>query len=187
MTWGWQRVASLQDVILNSEMMFVYIYLNVHEHVKDARHESLDVNFKGLNSSPISCYVHYVSLCFYRYILNTCVDPPHTDKVTGLTFQPPWKRHRSGSDQELVVYMAVTTSLDGQFKSWVLVDGGRREEEEEEGRKGKQVGPSWACRSVGYYHNLPCLGAAFSQDGSLLAINLKKVCCAGVCCVLPWI
>ena len=77
--------------------------------------------------------------------------------------------------------MAISTSLDGRFKSWVLVDGGRGEGEGEregegEERKGKQVGPSWACRSVGYYHNLPCLGVAFSQDGSLLALNFKKVC-----------
>ena len=34
---------------------------------------------------------------------------------------------------------------------------------------------SWACQSVGYLHDLPCLGAAFSGDGSLLAINFKKV------------
>ena len=73
--------------------------------------------------------------------------------------------------------MAVTTSLDGRFKSWVLVDGERgdeKKEEEADERKGKH-GPSWACRSIGYYHNLPCLGAAFSQDGSLLALNFKKV------------
>ena len=120
-----------------------------------------------------------ISLFSYRYILNTCVDPPHSHKVTGLTFQPSWKRRGSGSGQDHVVYMAVTTSLDGQFKSWVLVDGRRREEEGER-KKGKQMGPSWACRSVGYYHNLPCLGAAFSQDGSLLALNFKKVCNASV-------
>ena len=116
------------------------------------------------------------SLHSFRYILNTCVDPPHDDKVTGLTFQPSWKRHMSESGHSLVVHMAVTTSLDGRFKSWVLVDEGREEREEQEGRKGKRVGPSWACRSVGYYHNMPCLGATFSQDGSLLALNFKKVC-----------
>jgi hypothetical protein len=148
----------------------------------------LNVKFQDIEPSPL-WYMYVcvsISLCPYRYILNTCVDPPHGDKVTDLTFQPSWKKHGSEPGQDLVVYMAVTTSLDGQFKSWVLVDGGRREEEGE-GRKGKQVGPSWACRSVGYYHNLPCLGAAFSQDGSLLALNFKKVCTASACCVLLWV
>ena len=37
------------------------------------------------------------------------------------------------------------------------------------------VVPSWACRSVGYYHGLSCLGSAFCEDGSLLALNFKKV------------
>ena len=142
---------------------------------------------KTLSPSPLLYVCVSISLCSYRYILNTCVDPPHEDKVTDLTFQPSWKRHGSEPGQDLVVYMAITTSLDGQFKNWVLVDGGRREEEEGEGRKGKEVGPSWACRSVGYYHNLPCLGAAFSQDGSLLALNFKKVCTASTCCVLQWV
>ena len=75
------------------------------------------------------------------------------------------------------MHMAITTSLDGRFKSWVLVDekSESREDEKEE-KKRTKVQPSWACRSVGYYHNLPCLGAAFSQDGSLLALNFKKVC-----------
>ena len=114
--------------------------------------------------------------CFelVRYLLNTCVDPPHNEKVTGLTFQPSLKRSsRWSGQQHPVLYMAITTSLDGRFKSWVLVD----EEGEGEGeeRKRKKIAPSWACRSVGYYHNLPCLGAAFSQDGSLLALNFKKV------------
>ena len=113
---------------------------------------------------------------FYSYTLNTCVDPPHNDKVTGLTFQPSWKRCGDESDHGRVVYMAVTTSVDGLFKSWVLVDEGREEEEvEPHVREGKRDRPSWACRSVGYYHDLPCLGASFSQDGSLLALNFKKV------------
>ena len=34
---------------------------------------------------------------------------------------------------------------------------------------------SWACRSMGYYHDLPCLGACFSEDGSLLAVNFRTV------------
>ena len=140
------------------------------------------------NFFPVIPYIAGVHLCnstspslfpspifFGSYTLNTCVDPPHSDKVTGLTFQPSWKRCGDESDHGHAVYMAVTTSVDGWFKSWVLADGERKAEEEMEVGKGKQDRPSWACRSVGYYHNLPCLGASFSQDGSLLALNFKKV------------
>ena len=113
--------------------------------------------------------------CSFRYVLNTCVDPPHDDKVTGLLFQPSRSHthcsRRAHQSKNQLVHMAITTSVDGRFKSWVLVDE-RREEEVE----GEKVQPSWSCRSVGYYHNLPCLGAAFSEDGSLLALNFKKVC-----------
>ena len=65
--------------------------------------------------------------------------------------------------------MLVSTSLDGKFKVWVLL-GGNDEGEE-----------AWACRSVGYYHNLPCRGAQFSGDGSLLAANYGTVRYAIVC------
>lgn len=57
---------------------------------------------------------------------------------------------------------------------------GRREEERGDGegrreeKRGRKVA-SWACRSVGYHHNLSCTSGAFSQDGSLLAVNFSKV------------
>ena len=34
---------------------------------------------------------------------------------------------------------------------------------------------SWSCRSVGYYGDEPCQDAAFSQDGSLLAVAYNQV------------
>ena len=76
--------------------------------------------------------------------------------------------------------MAVTTSLDQRFKLWVLVDekGAESGDSEDKGEKGAKVKtriPSWACRSVSYYRQLPSLGACFSQDGSLLAVNFSKV------------
>lgn len=33
----------------------------------------------------------------------------------------------------------------------------------------------WSCRSVGYYGDKPCQDAAFSQDGSLLAVAYEQV------------
>ncbi len=37
------------------------------------------------------------------------------------------------------------------------------------------MGVSWACQAVGYYHGLESVGACFSEDGSLLAVNFKTV------------
>jgi len=119
----------------------------------------------------------YLHIC--SFILNTCVDPPHEQRVTCLTFQPKRSQERSAERQRTThgnsslrdcsVHPAllVSTSLDGKFKTWILVDG--------RGREGEMVSPSWACRSVGYYHNLPCQGAAFCEDGSLLSVNFHKV------------
>ncbi len=94
-----------------------------------------------------------------RYTLNTCVDPPHNQPVTSITFQP--RHHANKSSNQ--VPLLVSTSSDGHFKVWVLLS----ERVEECG--------SWACRAVGYYHGLECVGAAFSEDGSVLAVNCKTV------------
>ena len=62
---------------------------------------------------------------------------------------------------------------------WVLIDNkdekGGEEEETEVRRKRRRKVASWACRSVGYHQNLPCMSGAFSHDGSLLALNFSKV------------
>ena len=124
---------------------------------------------------PIECQ-SVLHLC--SFLLNTCVDPPHEQRVTSLTFQPDrsspnsTELRRTAHDcvppndhHSLHPALAVSTSMDGKFKTWILIDG--------EGR-GKKT-PSWACRSVGYYHNLPCRSAVFCDDGSLLAVNFHKV------------
>ena len=98
------------------------------------------------------------------------MDPPHSGKVTSLSFQPPPPHTSSTSSSKSTGaaprprLLAVSTGEDGKFKSWVLVGGG-----DERGVV------SWACLSVGYYQSLPCSGACFSSDGSLLATNFKKV------------
>ena len=69
--------------------------------------------------------------------------------------------------------MAVSTSKDGRFKTWVVVDSEASGREEKRTKGGTHS--SWACRSVGYYLDLPCYNAAFCEDGSLLALNFHKV------------
>lgn len=91
------------------------------------------------------------------YTLNTCVEPPHDQPVTSLTFQ----LHRHGNQSSNSIPLLVSTSLDGHFKMWVLLQ--------------ERGGLSWACRAVGYYHGHMCMGTCFSEDGSLLAVNFKTV------------
>ena len=96
------------------------------------------------------------------------MDTPHKDKITSLTFSPVLEPLSSQSNIPSAV--AVTTSLDTSFKVWVSITAEREEEEDACGSA-----TSWACRSVGYYHNLPCYESAFSEDGSLVVINFSKV------------
>ena len=91
------------------------------------------------------------------YTLSTSVDTPHKDQITGLTFSPvlePLSNQQSNIPSAVAV-----TSLDTSFKVWVSATAEREEDEDVCGSA-----TSWACRSVGYYHNLPCYESAFSED-----------------------
>lgn len=58
----------------------------------------------------------YKSSCIIcRYALNTVVHYPHDKKVVDLKFCP------HGDDLD-VVHSVVTSSVDGKFKTWTLVD-----------------------------------------------------------------
>ena len=133
-----------------------------------------------MNPTKVTPRPRHHPLFLTRYHQNTCVDPPHDRAVTSLSFQPVLHdlSSSSGSDTDTVP-LAVTTSLDNRFKVWLLVDGeGQGEGEGGDGgrRKRRRRVASWACRSVSSYRGLPCLGADFSEDGSLLAVNCSKVC-----------
>ncbi|KAG1472336.1 hypothetical protein G6F56_001597 [Rhizopus delemar] len=74
------------------------------------------------------------------YKLHTRVDYPHTKPITSLVFNPKCNEP-----------MAITTSEDKTFKVWSM-----RSE--------------WICRSVGVYRDSEANTAAFSADGSVLAV-----------------
>jgi len=95
------------------------------------------------------------------YVANTCVDPPHEKKIVAIQFQPQQKTDNA------VGPLAMTAGRDGKFKIWVLAEQGHKF--------------SWSCRSVGYYGDTPCQDAAFSQDGSLLAVAYNQVCLRTKC------
>ena len=53
------------------------------------------------------------SFIYFSFELNTQIELPHTDKVTGLYFRPSY-RDKSP--------MVVTTSADKKFKQWKIID-----------------------------------------------------------------
>ncbi|KAI7901524.1 quinon protein alcohol dehydrogenase-like superfamily [Cokeromyces recurvatus] len=91
------------------------------------------------------------------YKLHTRVDYPHTKPITSVTFNPI-SRHGP---------MAITTSEDKTFKVWNLSTGAGRN---------SQVGAdaAWICRSVGVYRDVAPTVAAFSEDGSILAVAFEQ-------------
>jgi NET1-associated nuclear protein 1 (U3 small nucleolar RNA-associated protein 17) len=122
-----------------------------------------------------------------RYELNTQINDPHTDDITGLCYNP-------ASD------MCVTSSTDGKFKVWVLVE--RQPEESDEdtenterdaavgggdinnnksqqratrGRRSTEADMCWACKSVGFYRDLPATAVSMSSDGSILAVAYSHI------------
>jgi NET1-associated nuclear protein 1 (U3 small nucleolar RNA-associated protein 17) len=85
-----------------------------------------------------------------KYVLATSVDPVHRAGVTSLVAHPTDK-------------VFVTSSLDRRFKVWAF-------NPESDGR----AAPTWNCRLVGAYLDLPCMSTALSTDGSLLAATFGR-------------
>ena len=132
---------------------------HTHTHTHALIHVYLRCILVWLNQICLQSMYMYLTSC--RYTLNTVVDPPHSNTITSLAFSPIPEMYHS-QNKSSTLPMAVTTSLDGCFKLWISV-------EKEESKS------SWACRSVSTYHDLPCCGSAFSDDGSLLVVNFSKV------------
>ncbi|KAL8230509.1 hypothetical protein R6Q57_000287 [Mikania cordata] len=90
------------------------------------------------------------------YSLSTVVYEPHRDAgVSAVAFHPTQG-------------MAVSASYGGDFKVWVS------KHETEQNKKLIQRS-RWACHAVGSYRKKPMTAAAFSNDGSVLAIAAENV------------
>ncbi|KAF4391174.1 hypothetical protein G4B88_016484 [Cannabis sativa] len=91
-----------------------------------------------------------------NFSLSTIVYEPHRDAgVSSVAFHPSRR-------------MAVSTSNGGDFKIWVSHD-----EIKKNGETVKNSG--WMCHSVGSYKKKPMTAAAFSADGSVLAVAAETV------------
>ncbi|KAK9827341.1 hypothetical protein WJX81_007552 [Elliptochloris bilobata] len=93
------------------------------------------------------------------FALNTQIAEPHRRSVTGLAYHP-------GED------LAVTTSDDGTFRVWARVAAPPRTRAAVAGAAAAAPAAKghWLCRSVGSYRDAPMTAAAFSADGSLVAV-----------------
>ncbi|KAG9289959.1 hypothetical protein G9A89_010265 [Geosiphon pyriformis] len=87
------------------------------------------------------------------YVLNTLVDYPHDGKILCLIFHP-------GGDSAPPI--VITTGLDKKFKLWQV--------EETVGSKRIKQKLVWSCSSIGSYRSMLPRKAAFSADGSVLAV-----------------
>ncbi|ELT98172.1 hypothetical protein CAPTEDRAFT_208278 [Capitella teleta] len=83
-----------------------------------------------------------------QFVLNTSVASPHELSVTDFTMRPA------------LDLQAVSTSVDGRFKLWSLVD------DTDIYRKRQR----WSCESVGFYRDCTPSKATYSSDGSILAV-----------------
>ncbi|XP_025094172.1 WD repeat-containing protein 75-like [Pomacea canaliculata] len=86
-----------------------------------------------------------------NYQLSTTIESPHKKRVVSVQFRP-----QSPSEG----HMAVTSSEDGTFKLWRLVNKPQINKTME----------LWTCDSVGFYRDHPAGVARFSEDGSILAV-----------------
>ncbi|KAL6045495.1 NET1-associated nuclear protein 1 [Balamuthia mandrillaris] len=90
-----------------------------------------------------------------NFVMNTRMDNPHVREVTGLVYHP-------------TLNLVVSCSRDKKFKIWTHV----RKPGTPTTAADKTA---WMCRSVGFYKDSPATAAAFSSDGSLLAIAYGQV------------
>ncbi|KAL7130641.1 hypothetical protein ABFS83_13G148500 [Erythranthe nasuta] len=88
-----------------------------------------------------------------QFSLSTIIYEPHREAaISSIAFRP-------------ASHMAVSSSHGGDFKVWV-----RRQEIHP-----KDQNTGWTCHAVGSYKKKPLTAAAFSGDGSVLAVAAEKV------------
>lgn len=119
----------------------------------------------------------------------TRVDGPHRGAITALAYHPAaalavtasldgeFKARKISGTPESALFRQSRRFLPAPL-SGCLPDGSRRGPSAPtplqtwaRGDGGKRGAAAWRCRSVGFYQGHPLLAAAFSPDGSLLAVS----------------
>ncbi|KAJ3104951.1 hypothetical protein HDU97_008699 [Phlyctochytrium planicorne] len=110
------------------------------------------------------------------YVVNTRIASPHTDLITAIRFSPPSPSENSKSPQLLL-----TTSLDSKFKTWQLhaATGSSQTKRNTKSHISNTTPEAfeafWSPRSVGTHRSYPIHDAAFSWDGSVVALATGAV------------
>ncbi len=98
-----------------------------------------------------------------QFVMNTRVENPHKGKITSVVYHPT-ENH------------VVTTSIDGTFKIWQLEDIATtvkgRTTADATTHKPTRI---WSCCGSGDYRSMPVTSAAYSNDGSVLAVAYKQI------------
>ncbi|GMY35359.1 WD repeat-containing protein 75 [Fagus crenata] len=90
-----------------------------------------------------------------KFTLSTVIYEPHRDAgISAVAFHP-------------IRHMAVSSSYGGDFKIWVCNDIQQKDQ--------MSQNSGWACLAVGAYKKKPMTAAAFSSDGSVLAVAAETV------------
>ncbi|KAG5189285.1 hypothetical protein JKP88DRAFT_353167 [Tribonema minus] len=123
--------------------------------------DTREVQGEGLRQGDVRCLKFWaLDRRSGRFLLESSVDQPHQGAVTSLCYHP-------------LVDRAVTTSLDETFKVWTMQRRDPSLTTPSTTVQQQQQGPQymWTCtRTVAYKRGLSAEAAAFSSDGSLLAV-----------------
>ncbi|KAI8835527.1 quinon protein alcohol dehydrogenase-like superfamily [Chytridium lagenaria] len=112
------------------------------------------------------------------YIVNTRVSSPHDDLITSMSFSPV----SSSSSSHDAPRLLLTTSLDAKFKTWQLHNATTTalpttltEISKTTTSTPEAFDAFWSQRSVGTHRSFPIHDAAFSHDGSVMALATGAV------------
>ncbi|KAJ2595094.1 NET1-associated nuclear protein 1 [Coemansia sp. RSA 1722] len=133
-------------------------------------------------SATVETYLKFWRLDTHdqKYKLITRVDSPHVRGVCALAFQPVPRRKQGRGDGLL----CVSTGRDGAFRVWEL--------ESREAVGSTEIHYIWICRNTVRFRGLQPRSAAFSADGSTLAVAFggyvtlwdSSTCTAPVCALV---
>ncbi|KAJ1664476.1 NET1-associated nuclear protein 1 [Coemansia sp. RSA 1813] len=111
------------------------------------------------------CYLKFWKLdpATQSYRLVSRIDNPHTHGVRDIAFQPVVRRPGTSDSEPSMGLLCVSTGCDHAFRVW-----------EHRTVSSHHNGTSlsvWSCRSTAQYRGMQPHGAAFSADGSTLAVT----------------
>jgi hypothetical protein len=121
-----------------------------------------------------------------RFVLNTRVDGPHKASITALEYHPSSRLVLTASSDRTFKLWEETTALpvpetikaaQGGANGTAAASKKGKKDDREEDRAATLADPLlvWQCRSVGFYRDFPASAAAFSGDGTCLAVGYSNL------------